>query len=142
MPKLKKAATDLECVNCVDTNEILNNTIGPDDLDPQIRSFLQGFPGSADTPAGNLSGSCPTGKFVGEVWLFAGNFEPEGTAFAHGQILLINTNFPLFAILGTMYGGDGETDFGLPDLQGLEPAGMNYVICLVGEFPLSNDSPS
>lgn len=50
-----------------------------------------------------------------------GNFCPRGWAEAAGQILPINQNTALFSILGTMYGGDGRTDFGLPDLRGRVP---------------------
>ena len=58
------------------------------------------------------------GDFMGEVCLFAGNFAPRNWAFCHGQLLPISQNQALFAILGTTYGGDGETTFALPDLQG------------------------
>ena len=56
--------------------------------------------------------------FIGEVRLFAGNFAPRGWAFCDGQLLAISTNTALFSILGTTYGGDGRTTFGLPDLRG------------------------
>ena len=49
---------------------------------------------------------------------FAGNFAPRGWATCQGQILAISTNTALFALLGTNYGGNGQTTFGLPDLQG------------------------
>jgi len=55
---------------------------------------------------------------IGEVRLFAGNFEPRGWAFCAGQILSIAQNTALFSILGTTYGGNGQTTFGLPDLRG------------------------
>lgn len=56
--------------------------------------------------------------FIGQVILFAGNFAPRGWAFCEGQLLAINNNQALFSILGTTYGGDGRTTFGLPDLRG------------------------
>lgn len=56
--------------------------------------------------------------FIGQIMLFAGNFAPRGWAFCHGQLLAINSNTALFSILGTTYGGDGRTTFGLPDFQG------------------------
>ncbi|WP_417746389.1 tail fiber protein [Rosistilla oblonga] len=56
--------------------------------------------------------------YIGEIKLFAGNFAPEGYAFANGQLLAISSNTALFSILGTTYGGDGETTFALPDLRG------------------------
>jgi microcystin-dependent protein len=55
--------------------------------------------------------------FLGEVVLFAGNFAPRGWAFCAGQILAISTNTALFSILGTTYGGNGQTTFALPDLR-------------------------
>lgn len=62
----------------------------------------------------------------GEITLFAGNFEPEGWAFADGRILPINHNEALFSLLGTMYGGDGRTTFALPDLRGRVAVGSTF----------------
>lgn len=59
--------------------------------------------------------------FIGEIILFAGNFAPRGWAFCDGQLLPISQNTALFSILGTTYGGDGRTTFGLPDLRGRVP---------------------
>ena len=56
--------------------------------------------------------------FIGQVILFAGNFAPRGWALCHGQLMTISQNTALFSILGTTYGGDGRTTFGLPDLRG------------------------
>ena len=50
--------------------------------------------------------------------MFAGNFAPRGWSFCEGQLLPISSNTALFSILGTTYGGDGRTTFGLPDLRG------------------------
>ena len=55
---------------------------------------------------------------IGEITMFAGNFAPRGWAFCNGQLLAISSNTALFSILGTTYGGDGRTTFGLPDLRG------------------------
>ncbi len=59
-----------------------------------------------------------TDQFVGEIRMFAGNFAPTGWALCNGQILPISQNTALFALLGTMYGGDGKSTFALPNLQG------------------------
>lgn len=59
--------------------------------------------------------------FVGEVRMFAGNFAPRGWAFCDGQLLAVSQNDALFSLLGTIYGGDGRTTFGLPDLRGRVP---------------------
>jgi microcystin-dependent protein len=103
--------------------------------------------------------------YVGEIRLFAGTYAPRGWAFCEGQLLPIDRNSALFALLGTTYGGDGRTSFALPDLRGRAPihpdrgdrgpgrraggqglaAGsdaqlpatltLNYIICLQGVFP-------
>ena len=59
--------------------------------------------------------------FVGEIRMFAGNFAPRGWAFCDGQLLAVNQNDALFSLLGTIYGGDGRTTFGLPDMRGRVP---------------------
>jgi microcystin-dependent protein len=59
--------------------------------------------------------------FVGEIRMFAGNFAPRGWAFCDGQLLATSQNDALFSLLGTIYGGDGVTTFGLPDLRGRIP---------------------
>lgn len=61
--------------------------------------------------------------FIGEIRMFAGNFAPRGWALCQGQLLAISTNSPLFSILGTTYGGNGTTTFGLPNLQSRSPVG-------------------
>ncbi len=58
---------------------------------------------------------------IGQIILFGGNFAPRGWAFCDGQLLPISSNSALFSILGTTYGGDGRTTFGLPDLRGRVP---------------------
>ena len=62
--------------------------------------------------------------FVGEIRMFAGNFAPNGWALCDGQLLAISQNDALFSLLGTIYGGDGQTTFGLPDLRGRVPIHM------------------
>lgn len=60
--------------------------------------------------------------FLGEIRMFGFNFNPRGWAFCNGQLLPISQNTALFSLLGTTYGGDGRTTFGLPNLQGSVPA--------------------
>jgi len=62
--------------------------------------------------------------FIGEIRMFAGNFAPRGWAFCDGQLLSISQNEALFSLLGTIYGGDGRTTFGLPELRGRIPIHM------------------
>src|SRR5438045_7604430 len=59
--------------------------------------------------------------FIGEIRMFGGNFAPKGYQLCNGQILPIAQNTALFSILGTTYGGNGQTTFGLPDLRGRAP---------------------
>jgi len=67
--------------------------------------------------------------FVGEIRLFAGNFAPSGWALCQGQLLAIAENDVLFTLIGTTYGGDGQSTFALPNLAGRIPmhAGGGYV---------------
>ena len=93
--------------------------------------------------------------FVAEIRMFAGNFAPTGWALCNGQLMSISQNTALFSLLGTFYGGDGRTTFGLPNLQGMTPiqqgqgaglgqydlgqtSGSDSVTLLVSEFPIHN----
>lgn len=62
--------------------------------------------------------------FIGQIQMFGFNFAPRGWAQCNGQLLSIAQNTALFSLLGTIYGGDGRTTFGLPDLRGRVP--MHY----------------
>jgi microcystin-dependent protein len=62
--------------------------------------------------------------FLGEIKMFAGNFAPQGYALCDGQLLAISQFDALFSLVGTTYGGDGRTTFGLPDLRGRVPIHM------------------
>jgi len=59
--------------------------------------------------------------FVAEIRIFTGNFAPKGWALCDGQLLPISQNTALFSLLGTTYGGDGKSNFALPNLQGCAP---------------------
>ena len=59
--------------------------------------------------------------FVAEIRMFAGNFAPTGWATCDGQLLPLSQNTALFSLLGTTYGGNGKSNFALPDLQGCAP---------------------
>ena len=96
--------------------------------------------------------------FVGEIRMFAGNFAPRGWAFCDGQLLAVSQNDALFSLLGTMYGGDGRTTFGLPEMRGRLPihygsgpgltqrrlgqkGGAEEVTLTTGELPSHNHGP-
>jgi microcystin-dependent protein len=68
--------------------------------------------------------------YLSEIRVFGFNFPPKGWAFCNGQLLPINQNQPLFALLGTTYGGNGQTNFALPNLQGQTPMhfGQGYLL--------------
>lgn len=72
---------------------------------------------------------------LGTITLFGGNFEPKGWAFCNGQQLSIAQNSALFSLLGTMYGGDGITTFGLPDLRGRVPVHAGHGVGLTARSP-------
>jgi len=62
--------------------------------------------------------------FMGQIEIFSFNFAPKGWALCNGQLLPINQNQALFSLLGTMYGGNGQTTFALPDLRSRIPISM------------------
>lgn len=91
------------------------------------RSLLQRFrhwlQPTATTPSQQLVSMRPNGgiPYIGEIAIFAGNFPPNGWLFCDGSPLPISENEALFQLIGTTYGGDGETTFNIPDLRGRVP---------------------
>jgi microcystin-dependent protein len=94
-------------------------------------------------------------SFVAEIKIFAGNFAPVGWATCNGQLMPISQNTALFSLLGTTFGGNGQSNFGLPDMQGKAPmfwgngaglsqrfigeqGGVQNVTLLQTEMPLHN----
>lgn len=88
--------------------------------------------------------------YVGEIRMFGGNFAPAGWMFCEGQILAISENETLFNLIGTTYGGDGQSTFALPDLRGrlplhqgngftlAETGGVEEVTLTVQQIPAHN----
>src|SRR5262249_33308526 len=72
--------------------------------------------------------------YVGEIRMFAGNFAPAGWMFCEGQLLPISENETLFQLIGTTFGGDGESTFALPDLRGRVPIhqGNGFILAETG----------
>ena len=96
--------------------------------------------GSPTSVTGGASGDpyCVLGEV--KLTATAGASLPTNWALAQGQLVSIVSNTPLFSLLGTTYGGNGTTNFALPDLRGTEPkggspSGVNYAICVSGVFP-------
>jgi microcystin-dependent protein len=93
--------------------------------------------------------------YVGEIRMFGGNFAPAGWALCNGAPQPISENEPLFQLIGTIYGGDGEETFNLPDLQGRipvhpggtqsvqlgEPGGVGEVTLTTQQIPQHNHLP-
>src|SRR5438876_8875205 len=71
--------------------------------------------------------------FLGEIKIISWNFPPKGWTFCNGQLLPINQNQALFALLGTTYGGNGQTTFGLPDLRDRVPMHVERNSHVLGE---------
>lgn len=113
--------------------------------------------------AASLGFSLPTASiaepYIGEVKFWGGNFAPRGYSFCDGQLLAISSNTALFSILGTTYGGDGRSTFGLPDMRGRIPIhtgtgpglthvnlgerlGTEYMVLLASNLPSHNHSPT
>jgi microcystin-dependent protein len=85
--------------------------------------------------------------YVGEIRIFAGNFAPAGWMFCEGQLLPISENEVLFQLIGTTYGGDGQSTFAMPDMRGrlpihqgsgfvlAQPGGVEQVTLTVSQIP-------
>ena len=92
--------------------------------------------------------------YVGEIRIFAGNFAPAGWMFCEGQLLPISENETLFNLIGTTYGGDGQSTFALPDLRGrlpihfgngfvlAESGGVETVTLTINQVPAHNHTPT
>lgn len=72
--------------------------------------------------------------YIGEIRMFAGNFAPAGWAFCEGQLMPISENETLFNLIGTTYGGDGESTFAVPDMRGRVPLhnGNGFILAETG----------
>lgn len=82
--------------------------------------------------------------YLGEIGLFAINYQPKGWVLCDGSLLSVSSNQALFALLGNRFGGDGRTSFAIPDLRtsmfGNSPDfKIEYYICINGIFPQRED---
>ena len=74
--------------------------------------------------------------YIGQIELLPFTFAPQGWTVCEGQLLPISENEALYSLIGTTFGGDGETTFALPDLRGKEPTpDSHYCIAIYGIFP-------
>src|SRR5215210_2306617 len=78
--------------------------------------------------------------YIGEIRMFGGSFAPAGWAFCDGQLIPISENDALFILLGTMYGGDGQSTFGLPDLRGRVPLHMGQGPGISQNYTIGEDA--
>ena len=82
--------------------------------------------------------------YIGEVRAFAFGFEPEGWAECNGDLVTIMANPALYSLLGTTYGGNGETDFGLPNIPPLEASmagvALKWRIAIDGNMPVRSEA--
>ncbi|HUU48192.1 MAG TPA: tail fiber protein [Nitrosopumilaceae archaeon] len=121
----------------------LNNPI----IDP-VLFFMRDKPSIIETKFGPIFSKLPIfaeavpAPYIGEIFLFGGNFEPTAFAYADGRLLQISQYTALFSLYGTMYGGDGNTTFALPDMRCFESwhengsqSGPRYIVALTGQFP-------
>jgi hypothetical protein len=108
------------------------NTTGP-----QGPAGTTGILGAKTNAAKTATDGTQTTCYVGQVLLVAGGTAPPGTLAASGQTLSIANFSALFALLGTEYGGNGTTNFKLPDLRKAAPDGLTYSICVAGLYPSS-----
>jgi microcystin-dependent protein len=95
----------------------------------------QSPPGLGVSTGGATGGAQASDCVLGQISLYAGNTIPANEMAADGQTLMILSNEPLANLLGTTYGGDGLTTFGLPALESLAPNDMSYTICGSGLYP-------
>ena len=105
----------------------------PGPPDPVVSAFVERFasPGRTPLSSSNAAADC----YLGEVILVASARLPETFTPADGRLLPINQWQAMFSLLGTDFGGNGQTTFALPDLRPLAPDLMVYGICTVGVFP-------
>ena len=76
---------------------------------------------------------------IGDLILSVNSYGGGGDAIpADGRLLPINGNEALFSTMGNKFGGDGTTDFAVPDMRAFAPTGMQYSICILGNFPSEN----
>ncbi|MBS0126344.1 tail fiber protein [Aestuariicoccus sp. KMU-90] len=73
-------------------------------------------------------------SYTGTIWLFGGNFCPVGTLPADGRTIAIQEYTALFSLFGTVYGGDGRTNFNLPNIPG-PVDGTRYCVNFLGQYP-------
>ena len=78
-------------------------------------------------------------EFLSVIKLYAGSFVPKGYLLCDGRLMSINENQALFSLLGTIYGGDGRTNFALPKITAPSSNGdensLKYIICVQGVYP-------
>ena len=98
-------------------------------------SWSTGAAFGSDTNTAKGSSASGATCTLGEALLMPGKTYGDNTIPANGQLLSISSYSPLFALYGTKYGGNGTTNFGVPNLKQAAPDGLTYVICVAGVYP-------
>ena len=102
-------------------------------MNAQDKSTMPSVPGIAVRTGVKSGGMEP---FVGEIALFPWNWAPQDWQLCEGQVLPIAQNPALYSLIGTTFGGNGQTTFALPNLKGKEPVpGMRYFMATGGDYP-------
>jgi hypothetical protein len=83
----------------------------------------------------NVPSGCSVDGFAAELKLFPPSAAPTGWSLCNGQLLPLANNTALYSLIQNQYGGDGTTDFALPDFSKLSPPGLQYFICTLGVYP-------
>ncbi|MDA0166532.1 tail fiber protein [Solirubrobacter ginsenosidimutans] len=122
---------DADRLNGLSSSAFLRTTDFNSTFDTRLGTL---FGTGIQTPSMSSSGSA-VDCYIGQVLLTAFSYVPPGAAVAAGQTLAISQWSALFALLGTTYGGNGTTNFNLPDLRKQAPGGMTYSICVNGVWP-------
>lgn len=106
---------------------------------PALMLVLLGAIVTGGTTFNPVKAEASVEPLLGEIQLYPYAFTPKGWVKAEGQTMQISQNYELYSLLGTNYGGDGQTTFALPDLRGASPMpGVSYYIAIEGAYPSRN----
>lgn len=119
--------------NSIGDRELAKNSVGSSEIEPDSVKPRDIEPGSigAEQLASGYSDGC---GYHGEIMQVGFEYAPEGTYLANGSLLPIQTHAALFSLYGTTYGGNGTTNFALPNIKSND--GTTYLVCNTGIYPV------